>query len=172
MVFERSDEDDRPLFGRDVGGEMESIFEGRRNPQAHDLDQAVDGSGGAGSAEHDGVVVGGADAPAHEHRLGISTRNMERELGERRDIRHGPYRDRNEPDRPPLFDRRRIAVTDIQVTGKGLDWDMNERMILIKSEARVVLSKGFKVNMESGDPAKSPFARLKKQPDTGKKTND
>ena len=72
MVFIRSDEDNRTLVGRDVLAQLILVFERRGNAQPENTDQLVDRSGRARSGEHDGVLVGGAQAATND-RPGLLT---------------------------------------------------------------------------------------------------
>ena len=62
VVFVGSDEDDRPLFGRDLVGQVVGVLEHGRNPETEYADHLGDRTGRSAAAEQHGVFVGGADA--------------------------------------------------------------------------------------------------------------
>ncbi len=61
VVLVGADEDDRPLVGRDVRRQPVPLVQVARQPQVEDVDQPVDGAGGARAAEDHDVLGRAAD---------------------------------------------------------------------------------------------------------------
>ena len=66
VVLERSDEDDRTVTARDVLRQIEPFVEIGGEPQVHDPDQLVDGTGRTGSAEDDAGLIVASDGVADD----------------------------------------------------------------------------------------------------------
>ena len=70
VVLVRSDQDDRPLLGRDPRGQAVPLVERGWQAQAEDAHELVDGGRAAGAAEDHQVVLGAADGvPDHPARV-------------------------------------------------------------------------------------------------------
>ncbi len=71
MVLVGADEHDRALRRRDPGAQVPAIIEIGRDPQLEHVDEAVDGTGRAGSTEHDGMARGIATHALEDQAAGL-----------------------------------------------------------------------------------------------------